>query len=200
MSTIAIAAPPVRPITREDFPQAVHTLSAAFYDDPVVRWMLATDDRLERGFRLFVERVWSPHGGCVMTDDGLGVANWMPPGSMHSGVVDQLRLLPRMARLLGRSLPRVMSGLDLMEKVHPEEPHWYLPTIGVAPDGQGRGIGSRLLRYRLDRCDQDGLPAYLEATTLRSRALYERHGFETVSEQQMPKQGPLFWPMWREPR
>ncbi len=58
------------------------------------------------------------------------------------------------------------------------EPHHYLPYIGVAPEAQGRGLGSALMRPILDRCDEERLPAYLEATSERNAALYERLGFE----------------------
>ena len=60
--------------------------------------------------------------------------------------------------------------------------HWYLPLIGVDGDKQGQGYRSVLLQFATERCDQDGLPAFLEATNPRNRALYERHGFEVVGE------------------
>ena len=72
----------------------------------------------------------------------------------------------------------VFAVLDAMEAYHPEAPHWYLPLIGVAPEAQGRGLGTRLMQPVLDRCDAEGTLAYLEATTERSAALYARLGFE----------------------
>jgi hypothetical protein len=48
----------------------------------------------------------------------------------------------------------------------------------------------------LARADRDGLPAYLEASAPRNRALYERHGFEVVGEIQAGDSPPL-WPMLR---
>ncbi len=34
---------------------------------------------------------------------------------------------------------------------------------------------------------------------MRSRALYERHGFEVTGEFNLPSGGPPLWQMWREP-
>ena len=51
----------------------------------------------------------------------------------------------------------------------------------------------------LERCDADGMPAYLEATTQRNRALYLRHGFEDYGVIVLPG-GPPMWQMWREPQ
>ena len=51
-----------------------------------------------------------------------------------------------------------------MEKRHPEEPHWYLMLIGSDPDVRGTGFGQALMRSRLDRCDAEHAPAYLETS------------------------------------
>ena len=64
---------------------------------------------------------------------------------------------------------------------HPRrEPHLYLSCMGVVGGRQGAGLGSAMLRHRLERADADGLAAYLEASSPRSRALYLRHGFEDL--------------------
>ena len=84
-----------------------------------------------------------------------------------------------------------------MGEFHPTEPHWYLPLIGVDVTRHGCGYGSALLRHALERCDRDRLPAYLEATSPRSKALYERHGFEELGVIQAGGSPPM-WPMLRQ--
>jgi RimJ/RimL family protein N-acetyltransferase len=58
--------------------------------------------------------------------------------------------------------------------------------VGVATRFQGQGLGAALLRPTLDRCDREGLPAYLEASSERSAALYERLGFVHLGELRVP--------------
>jgi GNAT superfamily N-acetyltransferase len=69
--------------------------------------------------------------------------------------------------------------------------------MGVVGGRQGAGLGSALLRHRLARADADGLPAYLEASSPRSRALYLRHGFEDLGEPVRVADSPPLYPMWR---
>jgi ribosomal protein S18 acetylase RimI-like enzyme len=93
-----------------------------------------------------------------------------------------------------------MRFFGAMEKVHPHEPHMYLPAVGIAPEWQGRGFGAALLRPVLERCDRQRLPAYLESSNPRNLVLYERHGFETIEELSVAKDAPPLWRMWRSPR
>jgi ribosomal protein S18 acetylase RimI-like enzyme len=86
-----------------------------------------------------------------------------------------------------------------METYHPSEPCWYLPLIGVDPTCQGRGYGSALLRYALEQCDRDGMPAYLESSNPRNIPLYQRHGFEIIGAIQAGT-SPTVVPMLRRRR
>ncbi len=87
-----------------------------------------------------------------------------------------------------------------VDALHPTEPHWYLATLGTAPEHQHRGLGSALLRAQLRRVDEAGEPAYLESSKERNVPLYSRFGFEVVDEFHSRAGGPTIWRMWREPR
>ena len=87
----------------------------------------------------------------------------------------------------------------MMEEKHPSDPHYYLFFLGTRPEWQGRGIGSGLMTPVLETCDREHVPAYLEATSERNKALYLRLGFEVADEIRLPD-GPTMWPMWRAPQ
>ena len=56
-------------------------------------------------------------------------------------------------------------------------------TIAVAPDYEGRGIGTHLLRLMIDTAiERSATDLLLEvrADNPRARALYERHGFDAI--------------------
>jgi GNAT superfamily N-acetyltransferase len=195
----------IRKMTSADIQPVARTLAQAFFDDPHFRWCVRDDakrmHKLERGFATFIGRVWLPEDEGYTHERLIGAALWMPPNKWHLGPLTQLLLLPAIVRDLRGDTPRLLKALNFIEKKHPREPaHWYLPAVGVATAWQGRGYGAALLRPVLDRCDADRAPAYLEASTPRNLALYERNGFEATEECRYAKNGPPLWPMWREPR
>jgi GNAT superfamily N-acetyltransferase len=81
---------------------------------------------------------------------------------------------------------------------HPrEEPHWYLAIIRVDPVRQGYGVGAALLRSRIRRCDEEGLPAYLESSKLENVPLYQHFGFHVTGTLGLPEGAPVVNTMWR---
>ena len=200
--TVAEAAT-VRRATGEDVAGMAGTLARAFHDDPVFSWVLRGEERrmtrLERGFELFMHRVWMEQEETYTTASVAGVAVWEKPGQWKTSVGRQLMLLPSMLRVFGRHSPRVLRAIAALEARHPRELHYYLPFVGVDPEWQGRGLGSAVLAPVLERCDREGMPAFLEASTPRNRALYERHGFAVSEEFKLGRTAPVQWRMWREP-
>ena len=188
-------------------PDEAETLAAvlarAFYDDPAMRWAIVDDERrpklLRQSFALYLRKLWFKQDECYTTGGRVGAIVWELPGQWKLGMLDQLRLLPGMARINGRLLPRILRALAALESNHPVEPHYYLPFVGVEPEWQGRGLGAALMRPILDRCDDEKIPAYLEASSPRNRALYERHGFEVTEEFSLGAGSPPLWRMWRAP-
>jgi ribosomal protein S18 acetylase RimI-like enzyme len=89
---------------------------------------------------------------------------------------------------------------EAMRRAHPEEPHWYLAVIGSDPTVRGQGFGQALMRSRLDRCDAEYCPAYLESSKPENVPYYERFGFTVTREIGLPDGGPTMWAMWRDPR
>lgn len=195
----------IRNVTSPDVPRVARTLARAFQDDPAFAWAAPDTTRRQRHasdyFRLLVERVYLPKGEVYMTTDGACAALWAPPDNWQTSSTASLPMLPTMLKACGRKLPRTLRMLSLMETKHKAhaEPHYYLAFIGTDPDARGQGRGTALLHGMLQRCDSEGVPAYLEATSVQNQALYHRHGFTVIEELHWPGGGPPFWPMWRTP-
>ena len=79
------------------------------------------------------------HGSADVAADFCGAALWLPPGVHPNG-----EALEEVFRETAKSehLDDLLSTFEKMDEWHPEEPHWYLPMVGVEPNAQGRGLGS----------------------------------------------------------
>ncbi len=137
----------------------------------------------------------------IMTsaDSVLGGAIWVPPGAWLPSAWQQLRSLPGFARALRSRFVAAGQTYNEIGRRHPRQPHWYLSGIGTDPPVQGTGVGSALMRSRLERCDTDGLPAYLESSKEGNVPFYQRLGFKVSSEIRISGGGPRLWLMWRDP-
>jgi GNAT superfamily N-acetyltransferase len=149
-------------------------------------------------FGLVASDAYVPAGSSTTVDD-TAAALWLPAGtSLGDDVLDPM--VTRLAVALDGELERIGTMVGIVEEVHPSETdHWYLLAIGVRQSAQGAGLGAKLLEHTLRLADEQHQPAYLEATNPRSRALYERYGFEATTTLTLPD-GPDIWPMWRDGR
>lgn len=189
-------------MTRTDVPEVCVALARAFQDDPIALYIFPDERKrqhgLERFFRIQLGRTFLRRGEAYTTPDRVAGAFWLPPSSPRPGlreVVSQLPMIP----LLGRRLMPTLRLIGLMDAHRPKGTHYYLGPLGTDPAYQGKGIGSELLRPVLDRCDEEGLPAYLESSNARNLPFYRRHGFMVSGEIAPPDGGPKLWLMWREP-
>jgi ribosomal protein S18 acetylase RimI-like enzyme len=184
-------------------------LARAFDDSPIVRYLIPKDRPRLIGMRaMFISGLLDAyhHGEAwVATDDDtiVGAGIWLPPGAFPPTTGRQMRQLLHLiavAPVAPMALPRSLRYLRRVEAAHPHDEHWYLATLGVDPEHQGRGHGNRLLEAVLPKVDAAGLPTYLETDKERNLAYYRRFGFEEV-EQLHPVEGaPPSWTMWRDPR
>jgi GNAT superfamily N-acetyltransferase len=184
----------VQRATAADAPRLKEVLAQAFHDDPVLGWLMPDANkrhaRLRRFFGLELRHLALPRGHVWTTGDFSGVAMVMPPGAWR--VPLYTTLLEGSA--FGLGLVRAARLGATMEWRHArlvKEGHYYFRDIGVLPAIQGRGLGSALMRPTLERCDHEGVPAYLEASSERSAVLYERLGFKLIRELRVAGSPPL---------
>jgi GNAT superfamily N-acetyltransferase len=189
----------IRKAARDDARRVATALTAAFYDDRVFRWFSPDDHRrgamLPGFFDVFVE-AYSVHGEAYTGDDVAGAALWAAPGTDPIGM-DPV-YAERLGAIAGVDAQRLFEVVEILEAHAPQEPHYHLQFLGVLTERQGVGLGGALMAPILQRCDRNGVPAYLEATSDRNRALYERHGFRAHGAIPLPD-GPALWRMWRDP-
>ncbi len=191
-------------------PSVVSALARAFYDDPLFNFFVPNHMRQTAALLTFMGggvadarpfgEIWVAHADGKIA----GGAVWLPPGayprSPRREAMTYLRALPtflRVGRRLGGSI-RLLSAVD---KAHHDldEPHYYLAILGTDPLFQRTGAGAAMLQPVLERCDAEGLPAYLETQKEDNLAYYARHAFEMVQRLEVAGVPPI-WTMLRKPR
>ncbi len=191
----------VRLARAADLDAVVRVLTGAFTRDPMMMWVWPDEAtrvrRLEGLWRFLAGEGYLPRRASTLTQGGDGAALWLRPGELLDDAFWHARGGAFVAALEG-DFARLSALNAAMSQHHPTASHWYLQAIGVAPSGQGGGVGGALLAHTLADADDQGAPAYLEASSERSRALYERFGFVASAEVTVDDSPPV-WPMWREP-
>jgi GNAT superfamily N-acetyltransferase len=198
-----VERPAVQPATADDVPRLSGVLAEAFINDPLYTWMLPGSLRLKSRLRTMfaaeMEQYVLRNGGTVWTTTEYdGAVAELPPGAWEFPKSMPGKEALKWVRAFGTRSLLAARVQRLMEDRHLREPHFYIRLVGVRTALQGRGLGSAIMQPTLERADSAGLPTYLEASSDRSAALYERLGFVHLGVLELPG-GPPVWPMRRLP-
>ena len=192
-----------RPADPDEREGVVATLAEAFFDDPVMTFLF--DDpstRLTHLTALFraqlgasaadVELLVAPD----LTTAALWVPHLDPDRPDESGEAMGRTIMAALGEEVGGAR---LAALAPLGEAHPRTPHWYLALVGTRSVARRRGQASAVIEAVTARCDEQGLPAYLESSHPDNVPLYRSHGFVVTAEVAV-EGGPTVPLMWREPR
>jgi GNAT superfamily N-acetyltransferase len=204
VARLGVEQPAVRIAAADDVLRLARVLADAFIHDPVYTWMLPGSLRLKYRLRAMfaaeMEQYVLPLGGSVWTTSGYdGAVCGLPPGAWEMPRSWMGTEALKWLRAFGTRLPLAARVQCAMEERHLREPHFYVRIVGVRAALQGQGVGTALMQPMLQRADSARLPTYIEASTQRSAALYERLGFVHMDVLELPDGGPPVWLMRRPP-
>lgn len=192
----------IRKAVKQDVPRLAEISALAFENDPLTNWLVEDKSetlQMERQMFLAEYRI-SHRFDMIYTDvDRNGVAVWKPP-TAHFTLWDRMIQFESMLGTISlnrRALAKIRLFLAI-ENVRPKEPHYYLSLLAVVPEMHGKGLGSALMQPTLDRCDQEGIPAYLETETESNVHFYEKKGFKVQREIVTTDGASKVWTLWRE--
>ena len=178
--------------------QVIDILTEAFHDDPVINWCGNHPDSIRPFFEITMPS-YIPQGLTYIEPGDRGAAAWLGPNQKLAWSYTAANLW-RVIRMGGlRGIWRMIRSGTITEREHPKTPHYYLFAIGVMPGNKGKGIGTGLISHILRRCDEEGIPAYLENSKPENLPFYEGHGFKVKKEIRFAPDAPPLWLMWREP-
>ena len=184
----------------EELPAAARLLTDAFSTGPIIEW--AEPDPRARARLLepcFTAMVHHSVGHVRLARHDyrpgrpiVGVALWIPePAPTGVDLDDLMAQLPA-----GTAVNRLALLEAAAARQRPDRAYHHLAYLGVHPQWQRHGIGSRLLTDHLTQLATRGVPAYLEASNPDNRTLYQRHGFTDLGQPIAVDDSPPIWPMW----
>ena len=193
---------PIHGATTADHQSVITTLSDAFMTDPALSFIVPDEAARARILpKLFAYLVPddAKAGRVMRSGNDEAAALWRDPGMAKGASGPSLMLVWNMLRIFGMAIPRASTVADALAAHLPDGRYHYLHFVGVRAAYQGKGWGGAIIREGLARADAVGLPTWLETATPENVALYERLGFVTQVEWDIPKGGPHFWGMMRAP-
>jgi ribosomal protein S18 acetylase RimI-like enzyme len=186
---------------------AAEMLSRAFRDYPLLQYCFP--DELEREkvapyFFQFILYYGIRYGDTYATSPNLeGVALWIPSDNYPVTFWKLIRSVPLsvifgLGRYGGGRMRHIGEHIDAVHQRLAPFKHWFLQTIGVDPQFQGKGYAGKVLRPMFFRIDGEDLPCYLETLDEQNVQLYEHFGFKVVEKATIPKTSLTNWAMLRD--
>jgi len=176
----------IREMQKSDISYAAEVLGQAFATTPGTLAIYGDNPTAALRFQIGIEGrlKYLPGHIFVAELDGqvvgaMQITKWpacsRPPSlKMMPSALSATRGLGPLVRLI--KLKRTWGKRD------PKQPHWHLTFLGVAPDFQGKGIGSKMMVFYCDIVDRDMIEAYHEMGP-ENVHFYERFGFKVVGEE-----------------
>ena len=195
-------------VQKEDFGKAVDSLARSFMHYPYPGGVIKDDERKQKSlYVMFDLQLWCL---CAFSEvvsespDCKGVAVWCPVSDINKGVdlgkqASALFSIMKLHELI-TTLRRCLSIERQRKRLHLPQDTVCLYALGVAPECQGQGIGSFLIRKKLAETDKEGRIVYLETNSEHNVGYYESFGFSVVKRVDEERGTFTTWYMIRQPK
>jgi ribosomal protein S18 acetylase RimI-like enzyme len=182
-------------------------MAAAFFTAPGLSFMFPNPARRKRlvpPFFAAMARLAVRCGEARALGEPLhAVALWMSPGREHptQAEVAEAGMGAAVALLDAGEAGRLKVFRGHFDATHErvmDRPHWYLSFLAVAPEYQGHGAGTVLMRHLLGRIADTGVPCYLESVDEANLPFYERLGLRVAEVGTVPGTELRTWALRRD--
>jgi GNAT superfamily N-acetyltransferase len=170
----------LRLATRQDKPTIKKVLTESFRNDPCMQWLTAQSrhkNKLDVIMDYTIDETLE-NGYIYVTDDNSAVAMWKNEAKERftwNFIKRNLLFLFKMG--IPCVIRNLKSKADSSRQFPKRQKYWYLYTIGVLPEAQGKGLASRLMNPVIDLCKTLKTPLFLETANLRNVEIYRKKGF-----------------------
>lgn len=184
-------------LTKEDIDKGADVTSKAFYDYPMMKYIFG--DKLTLENVKVVQKFLITYGvlygeafassinmeGVILFTD-FKKYNFSLYRSLRCGILSLIKMGGNEGKDIGRRFNEFDSFTLKKHKELIKEPHQYLILIGVDPEKQGEGFGSKMMYPFMKLAEEKGQPCYTETHGDKNVNMYQKYGFEVVSEDIVP--------------
>ena len=172
----------MREATHLDKTLVVDILSRSFNTNKSVNFVARQDKSRQKRIKLLMEYAFyagMQSGQVFISDDGKACCILLFPEQKKTTPVTILWNIKLAFGCIGLSgiLP-VLKREALIRRFAPQQPYVHLWFMGVTPEHQNKGLGSKLLKEMIAFCDQQQKIIHLETSTERNLPFYKNQGFK----------------------
>lgn len=179
----------MRNANKSDKSLIVEILAKSFDSNLSVNYIIKQDGKRTKRIWALMDysfEVCSAFGDVFLSDDNKACALVVYPDKKKSSFQSTLLDIKLIFQAVGiGNISKTLNREKLIKGIQPPIPMSYLWFIGVDPDSQGLGIGSKLLQEIIDYSNGNNRPIYLETSTVKNLPWYEKFGFEVYNEQNL---------------
>ncbi|MGD9381995.1 MAG: GNAT family N-acetyltransferase [Candidatus Thorarchaeota archaeon] len=201
-------APAPYNVTKRDMEKVIETLVQAFIDDHLLGYFFPEPEtRLRFLPKFFNYRVKNGllygkvlatseniEGVVILTQSKYNEFSWLR--AIRTGGIGLYRTTG--SEILSR-MREVESFVINKRDECISEPHWYLGSLAVHPDYQGKGLASKLVRPVLEMCSSQNKPCVLETQGEGLVEVYKHYGFDVIDSFILPTANLPHWVMVKQP-
>ena len=175
----------IRKMERTNIDAVVEVMAKAFQNAALYRYLEEDPQRRARLLRIvFYHRVtfsFDTHDADVAHNEEaiIGAAIWARPDTETR----ENSALEKALREYGGIIEKWLCFHEVLFGAFSEaysKPHWSLAPIAVAPEAQGQGAASALLRHKLVQIGESGAPCLLGTQDEVNTKIYARYGFKLI--------------------
>jgi GNAT superfamily N-acetyltransferase len=202
------ASPELYNVTKRDVKKVIETLVQAFFDDRLLGYFFPEPESRVRFLpKFFNYRVRNGlidgkifatsenvEGVVILTKSEYKQFSWLR--AIRTGGIG----LYRAAGSEIASKMREAEGLIVAKRNECiSEPHWYMGSLAVRPDYQGKGLASKLIQPVLELCSSQSKLCVLETQDEDLVQMYKHYGFDVVDSFTLPIANMRHWVMAKQP-
>lgn len=169
---------------QKDRSLAIEIISKAFLDNKSVNYVIkqGNEESNIRKIKKLIDYAFNTclqNGEVWIDEENMGCLMFQRPNEKRFSINSMLWDVQLALNCIGISrILKVLKRESIIKQNHPAEPFLHLWFIGVLPEFQGRGTGTKLLKILQDKAKVLNLPIYLETSVQKNLKWYTDQNFK----------------------